>query len=84
MSAPVGRLTLYGRAGCHLCERMRAELAPLEAELGFVVEEVDIGSDPRLGARYGAFIPVLGAGDRELCRYFLDPAAVRAHFAQIR
>jgi diaminopimelate decarboxylase len=67
------RLTLYGRTGCHLCERMRAELAPLAAELGLAVEEVDIGGDPGLGARYG-----------ELCHYFLEPAAVRAHFSQIR
>jgi hypothetical protein len=78
------RLTLYGRTGCHLCERMRAELAPLAAELDLAVEEVDIGGDPGLGARYGELIPVLSADGRELCHYFLEPAAVRAHFSQIR
>ncbi|HWS11193.1 MAG TPA: glutaredoxin family protein [Rhodocyclaceae bacterium] len=78
------RLTLYGRAGCHLCERMRAALAPLEAELGFEVHEVDIGGDPALCARYGELIPVLAADGRELCHFVLDAAAVRAQFVQIR
>jgi thioredoxin reductase (NADPH) len=63
---------------------MRAALAPLEAELGFEVIEVDIGGDPALGARYGELIPVLAADGRELCHFVLDAAAVRAQFVQIR
>jgi len=69
-------LTLYGRAGCHLCEDMRAQLYPLEQRYGFSVELIDIGGDPELGARYGLKIPVLTAGAEEICHYTLDADAL--------
>lgn len=72
------RLRLYYRHGCHLCEDMLRDLAPLGDELGIELEVVDVDADPELQARYGALVPVLAAGGHELCRYFLDPAAVRA------
>jgi glutathione S-transferase len=78
------QLTLYGRPGCHLCERMLAELAGLRARFDFEVREVDIGADPALLARYAADIPVLAAADVELCRHFLDAVAVRAHLGKFR
>src|SRR5271156_3763283 len=35
-------LTLYTRAGCHLCEEMKAALAPLAREFGARIVEVDV------------------------------------------
>lgn len=71
-------LTLYGRAGCHLCEEMKAELAPFRAELGFQLREVDVGWEGELARRYGSLLPLLMRGDQEVCRYHLDPARLRA------
>ena len=71
-------LVLYSRLGCHLCERMEQELAELAAELRFTlrVEDVDRREDWR--AAYGNDVPVLTTGDgREVCRHYLDAAALR-------
>lgn len=77
------QLTLYGRGYCHLCHDMEVALEPLQCELGFAVEAVDVDADPGLEERFGELVPVLMAGERELCHYFLDVPAVRAYFAEI-
>ncbi len=74
-------LTLYFRYGCSLCEEMQRALGPLQRELGFRLAAVDIESDPALEGRYGEWVPVLAAGEEELCHYFLDPQTVRRYFA---
>jgi thioredoxin reductase (NADPH) len=55
----------------------------------FAVDIRDVDADPVLGARYDERVPVLAAavgtdGEKELCHYHLDPAAVRAYLAEIR
>jgi len=78
------RLILYGRPGCHLCDAMLAALRPLREEFEFAVDEVDIDRDRALMEQYDEHVPVLAAGSVELCRHFLDVAAVRAHLAEFR
>ena len=76
------RLTLYGRTYCHLCEDMRRALEPLQDELKFTVQTVDVDADPALEARYGERVPVLvGPGEREICHYFLDLTALTDRLA---
>ena len=74
---PAHRLTVYERAGCHLCDDMVATLAQWQEELGFEVERVDVDDSPELGARYGAKVPVLVQGSVEICHFFLDLNALR-------
>jgi thiol-disulfide isomerase/thioredoxin len=69
---------LYGRAWCHLCEEMRAELEPIAARHGMAIEWIDIDEDPLLEARYDERVPVLTLDGVELCQYRLDPRAVYA------
>jgi thiol-disulfide isomerase/thioredoxin len=71
-------LVLYGRAWCHLCEDMRAELEPIAQRFGVTVRYVDIDEDPALVARYDELVPVLTLDDTELCHYRLDAPAVEA------
>ena len=67
-------LRLLSRPGCHLCEDMKARVAPLVARLGGTLEEVDVDSDPALAARFGLEIPVLlDAGGRVVAK-LRDPA----------
>jgi len=57
---------------------MRAALVPLAAAAGAAVEEIDVDGDPALEARWGEKVPVLLAGERELCHYRLDAGVVSA------
>ena len=74
---PVHRLTVYERAGCHLCDDMVSTLSEWRAELGFEIERVDVDTSPELAARYGAKVPVLMHGSVEVCHFFLDLDALR-------
>jgi len=71
-------LTVYVRRGCHLCADMTQALQRLRTELGFDVTEVDIDADPELRQRYDTRVPVLVAGDTEICYYFLEEDRLRA------
>jgi len=75
------RLTLLVRAYCHLCDEMREALAPLAFAAGRNIEEIDVDTRPALEARWGELVPVLLAGEQELCHYRIDRAAVAAYFA---
>ncbi len=75
------KLTLLGRSYCHLCEDMAVALAPIAEAFGANVELVDVDADDALETRYGELVPVLLAGEIELCHYFLDEAKVRAYLA---
>lgn len=70
------RLQLYTRAGCHLCDELLAEAAPILARHGAVVDPVDIDTDPALHERYRLSIPVLTLDGWEICRHRLDAQAL--------
>ena len=73
------QLTVYTRRGCHLCNEMVQALERLRPELGFELQDVDIDSDPELRSRYDTRVPVLAAGEVEICYYFLEESRLRAH-----
>jgi hypothetical protein len=58
---------------------MMQALERLRPELGFQLLDVDIDSDPGLQSRYDTRVPVLAAGEVEICYYFLEEARLRAH-----
>ena len=66
-------LVLYGRAGCHLCDDVRAVLG----RIGHPFEEVDIESDDALLRRYLERIPVVALDGEELYDFFVDEADLR-------
>jgi hypothetical protein len=80
--APAIRLTLYERAGCHLCEEMRAIVDALSGDLPFTLDVVDVDSDPALAAAYGADVPVLCVNGRKAFKYRVDPDALRARLTR--
>ena len=73
-------LTLFGRSNCHLCEDMQRALQDIRKAISFELSVVDIDADPVLAEKYGEFVPVLMAGDTEICHYYLDPQALRSYF----
>ena len=84
MTSSRAQFQVYSRAWCHLCEELLAALEPLRREFGVEVEVIDVDADPLLEERYGELVPVLMAGDTELCHYHLDPTAVRAYLLNLR
>jgi hypothetical protein len=71
-------LTLFTRAGCPLCEAMAAEVGRLIAGTGHRLVPVDVDADPSLKARYGWDVPLLFAGEVEICRHQLNLPAFQA------
>ncbi len=66
------RVTLLGKAGCHLCDEARAVVAAVRAERPFDLEEVDVSLDPVLHRRYGERIPVVLVDGEEAFELFVD------------
>jgi len=77
-------LTLYSRTWCHLCDDMLAGLRILQARQPFGLDIVDVDSDPALEQHFGELVPVLLHGERELCHYHLDAAAVTDYLRDFR
>ncbi len=75
-------MTLYLARGCSLCERARAQLVPLHAELGFAYEEIDITGDADLEARYREWLPVVEIDGERAFVYFVDEPAFRRKLAR--
>jgi glutaredoxin len=59
-------VTLYERAGCHLCEETHRALRRIGLDRPLAIQRVDIAADPALELRYVVRIPVLAAGEAEL------------------
>jgi hypothetical protein len=53
-------------------------------ELGFELEEVDIGSDPELESQYREWLPVVEIDGQRAFTYFVEPQALRRKVAQAR
>ena len=70
--------TVLSREWCHLCHELVDALRPVADEFGWRIEVIDVDLHPQLLARWDELVPVLLHGERELCHYHLDIAAVRA------
>ena len=80
MSTP--RVTLYGRAGCHLCDDARAVIERVCADLGETFVEIDIDDDPELLDRYAEEIPVTLVDGRQHDFWRVDETRLRAALAR--
>ena len=82
-SAPP-KVTLYGAAGCHLCESARRVIDRVRAEVPFELEDVDITGDPDLERRYRERDPVVLVGGQEAFTYVVHPDGLRRRLSQSR
>jgi len=64
-------VTLYTRAGCHLCDEVKQTLLRARAHADFNLREVDIDSDPALRARYDQEVPVVEINGKKAFKYSL-------------
>ena len=72
------RVTLYGRAGCHLCDDARVVIEAVCLELGESFTEVDIDTDPALQDRFTDEVPVTFVDGRQHDFWRVDPQRLRA------
>lgn len=77
------QLTVYTRHGCHLCEDLLQQMQTLKNSHVFEYFTVDVDADPRIRQQYAALVPVVVLGDRQICHYFLDQAALLQALADI-
>jgi len=70
-------VTIYSRPGCHLCEEAKQQIAPLLAEFGARLTEINIDDDPELRARYDYDVPVIFLGARKAAKHRVDLAQFR-------
>ena len=75
-------VTLFSAAGCHLCERARAQLHAFREELAFELIEIDITGVPELERRYRELLPVVEIDGVHAFSYFVDAAAFRRKLAR--
>jgi hypothetical protein len=72
-------VTLYGRAGCHLCDDAREAILALLAEgVSLELREVDIEADERLHAELVERIPVVEVEGSIVSELVLDVQALRS------
>lgn len=58
-------VTLYTRAGCHLCEVAKSILDDVQKERAFELVVLDIDADPALVALYDLEVPVVAIDGRK-------------------
>ena len=75
------RITLIGKAGCHLCDAARQTVARVAEELGVGWVEYDINDDPRLKEDYWDTIPVTLVDGRPHDFWKVDEERLRAALA---
>jgi glutaredoxin len=77
-------VTLYTRPGCHLCEEAKSAMAPLLAEFGARLREVNIDEDAVLRARYDYDVPVIFLGARKVAKHRVDVGQLRRRLEEAR
>jgi glutaredoxin len=77
------QVTLYGKAGCHLCEEARVEVEAVRAERDFELTEIDISLDPGLHRKYGERIPVIEVNGEEAFELGVDRVALSRHLGTV-
>jgi glutaredoxin len=65
-------VTLYTRAGCHLCDEAKRVLAEARRQVEFVYEERDIDADDELRRQYNEEVPLVAIDGRKAFQYRVD------------
>ncbi|MDC8445304.1 MAG: glutaredoxin family protein [Nitrosomonas sp.] len=81
-----GKLVVYGRSECHLCQQMITDLQQQQTRIVFDFAVIDIDVDPVLATRYNDKIPVLVTlpDETEICHHFLNLQALDDYLSKIR
>jgi glutaredoxin len=76
-------VTLFTRAGCHLCEQAREILVRAQARHGFELQQRDIEADDRLLVAYLERIPVVTIDGAEAFELFVDESELERMLGRV-
>jgi len=76
-------VTIYLRAGCHLCEDALAVIERVRTRVPFALEQRDIESDDELFKRYLERIPVVTIGGEEVFELFVDEQQLERRLSRV-
>jgi glutaredoxin len=62
---------------------MIAALKEVQQSQSFEFHVIDVDENPEWEEKYGELVPVLLAGDEQICHYYLDNEALNAYLAKI-
>jgi len=65
-------VTLYTRAGCHLCEEAKRAIEAARGRADFDYQEVDIDGDRELRRRYNDQVPVVAINGVKAFKYRVE------------
>jgi len=65
-------VTLYTRAGCHLCEEAKRAIEAARGRADFDYQEVDIDGDRELRRRYNDEVPVIAINGVKAFKYRVE------------
>lgn len=74
----IKELFLYTSKDCKLCSEMQETLEKILPARGLSCHLIDIEGDPDLKHRYGARLPVLVGGNKEICEVVFDREALES------
>jgi glutaredoxin len=77
-------VTLYTRPGCHLCDEAKSLIAPMLAEFGARLLEINIDGDPELHERYNLDVPVIFLAGRKIAKHRVDPTQFKRQLLEAR
>ena len=80
--AEKAQLILYTKPGCHLCDEMKKEIDRADCVELYVLEAINIETDPDLLARYQYEIPVLLIDGVEAFKYRVRSEEFRARLIE--
>jgi glutaredoxin len=74
----MNRVTLYTKAGCHLCDDAHAVLERVRGDVPFVLEEVVLEDGGPEDAKYAELVPVIEVNGVRAFVYRVDEQRLRA------
>ncbi|MDT5122760.1 MAG: hypothetical protein QOC96_2242 [Acidobacteriota bacterium] len=74
---------LYTRPGCHLCEEAKREMLAADCSTDYVLEEINIETDPALVEDYGWEIPVIIINGIKAFKYRVTAAEFKSKLKRL-
>jgi len=78
------QITIYSRAGCHLCDDAQKILESMQEELNFEIEVIDIDESAELIKLYSDQVPVIHIDGLHHDFYKVDPERFRSSLEKHR
>ena len=75
---------VYSRTGCHLCEKVLAQLSPLSDSLNFELKEIFIDGNSELEKEFGELIPVTKINGHHVDHFTIDLVKFKTYLEKYR